>query len=88
MPSGVVLWLVTFFGLPRPLWLYVFGHELTHAIWVMIMGGRVHRFVDTPTAATFSPTARTPGSRSRRIFSHLQLSSPSASTAFADSFWT
>lgn len=41
---GVVLWLVTFFGLPRPLWLYVFGHELTHAIWVLIMGGRVHKF--------------------------------------------
>ena len=41
---GVALWLVTFFGLPRPLWLYVFGHELTHAVWVMIMGGRVHRF--------------------------------------------
>lgn len=41
---GVLLWLVTFFGLPRPLWLYVFGHELTHAIWVLLMGGRVHRF--------------------------------------------
>jgi hypothetical protein len=41
---GIVLWLLTFFGLPRPLWLYVFGHELTHAVWVMIMGGRVHRF--------------------------------------------
>jgi len=41
---GVVLWLVAFFGLPRPLWLYVFGHELTHAVWVLAMGGRVHRF--------------------------------------------
>ena len=41
---GVVLWLVAFFGLPRPQWLYVFGHELTHAIWVMLLGGRVHRF--------------------------------------------
>lgn len=41
---GVVLFLVAFFGLPRPLWLYVFGHELTHAIWVLIMGGRVHKF--------------------------------------------
>jgi hypothetical protein len=41
---GVVLWLVAFFGLPRPRWLYVFGHELTHAIWVMLLGGRVHRF--------------------------------------------
>lgn len=41
---GVLLWLVAFFGLPRPLLIYVFGHELTHALWVMIMGGRVHRF--------------------------------------------
>jgi len=41
---GSLLWLVTFFGLPRPLWIYVFGHELTHAIWVYLMGGRVHRF--------------------------------------------
>jgi hypothetical protein len=41
---GAVLWLVAFFGLPRPRWLYVFGHELTHAISVMLLGGRVHRF--------------------------------------------
>jgi len=41
---GSVLWLVAFFGLPRPLWMYVFGHELTHALWVYLMGGQVHRF--------------------------------------------
>jgi len=41
---GVILWMVAFFGLPRPLWLYVFGHELTHAIWVLLHGGKVHRF--------------------------------------------
>lgn len=41
---GVVLWLVAFWGLPRPLWLYVFGHELTHAIWVLLHGGKVHHF--------------------------------------------
>lgn len=41
---GVVLWMVAFFGLPRPQWLYVFGHELTHAIWVTLLGGKVHRF--------------------------------------------
>ncbi|MEI6279929.1 MAG: hypothetical protein WCQ16_11210 [Verrucomicrobiae bacterium] len=40
---GAVLWLVVFFCLPRPLWIYVFGHELTHALWVYLMGGRVHR---------------------------------------------
>ena len=41
---GVVLWLIAFFGLSRPVVLYVFGHELTHALWVWMMGGRVSRF--------------------------------------------
>lgn len=41
---GALLWIVTFFGLPRPMQVYVFGHELTHAVWVWIMGGRVHQF--------------------------------------------
>lgn len=47
---GVVLWSLWFcgsiwlFGEPRPLRLYVFGHELTHAIWVWIMGGEVKAF--------------------------------------------
>ena len=41
---GVVLWLIAFFGLPRPVLIYVFGHELTHALWVWLMGGRVSRF--------------------------------------------
>jgi hypothetical protein len=41
---GVVLWLIAFFELPRPLLVYVFGHELTHALWVFLMGGRISRF--------------------------------------------
>jgi hypothetical protein len=41
---GVLLWLISFFGLPRPVLIYVFGHELTHALWVWLMGGRVSRF--------------------------------------------
>lgn len=41
---GVVLWIIAFFGLPRPMLVYVFGHELTHALWVLLMGGRVSRF--------------------------------------------
>jgi len=41
---GAILWLIAFFGLPRPLFVYVFGHELTHAVWVLLMGGRVSRF--------------------------------------------
>jgi hypothetical protein len=41
---GAVLWVIAFFGLPRPLILYVFGHELTHALWVWMMGGKVSGF--------------------------------------------
>jgi hypothetical protein len=41
---GAILWLIAFFGLPRPMVIYVFGHELTHALWVVLMGGRVSRF--------------------------------------------
>jgi hypothetical protein len=41
---GAVLWVIAFLGLPRPIVLYVFGHELTHALWVLLMGGRVSRF--------------------------------------------
>ena len=41
---GAILWLIAFFGLPRPMLVYVFGHELTHALWVWLMGGRVTRF--------------------------------------------
>jgi hypothetical protein len=41
---GILLWIITFFGLPRPMLLYVFGHELTHTLWVWLMGGKVSKF--------------------------------------------
>jgi hypothetical protein len=47
---GAALWGLWFvgsfwaFGEPRPLRLYVFGHELTHAIWVWAWQGRVLKF--------------------------------------------
>ncbi len=41
---GAVLWLIAFWGLPRPVLVYVFGHELTHAVWIWLMGGRVSHF--------------------------------------------
>ncbi len=41
---GALLWLIAFLGLPRPIVIYVFGHELTHALWVLLMGGRISRF--------------------------------------------
>jgi hypothetical protein len=41
---GALLWTIAFFGLPKPVLLYVFGHELTHAIWAWMMGARVRKF--------------------------------------------
>jgi len=42
--AGTSVWLVIFFSLPRPMWLYVVGHELTHALWALLFGGRVKAF--------------------------------------------
>ncbi len=41
--GGFVVWLLLYFLLPRPMWTYVLGHELTHAIWGLIMGAKVSR---------------------------------------------
>jgi len=42
--GGVGCWVVIYQLLPKPMWIYVFGHELTHAIWTWAMGGRVKAF--------------------------------------------
>jgi hypothetical protein len=39
--SGVACWLVIYMLLPKPMWVYVFGHELTHALWTWLFAGRV-----------------------------------------------
>ncbi len=41
--AGAVCWGVVYLLLPRPMWVYVAGHELTHAIWVWLFGGEVRR---------------------------------------------
>jgi len=41
LPAGFVLWVLIFFLLPRPSRTYVLGHELTHAMWALMMGGGV-----------------------------------------------
>ena len=41
--AGVLCWVVIFLLLPRPMWLYVVGHELTHALWTWVFGGRVKK---------------------------------------------
>ncbi|MSU35871.1 MAG: hypothetical protein EXS36_12365 [Pedosphaera sp.] len=46
--SGVVAWLLLFVNLPKPMWIYVVGHELTHALGTWAFGGRVRRFKASP----------------------------------------
>ncbi|MEI6075578.1 MAG: M50 family metallopeptidase [Verrucomicrobiota bacterium] len=41
--AGAACWLLIFSLLPKPMWLYVFGHELTHALWTWLFGGRVKK---------------------------------------------
>jgi len=47
MLAGGACWLVIFLLLPKPMWVYVFGHELTHALWTWLFGGRVRKFKAT-----------------------------------------
>jgi hypothetical protein len=49
MLAGAACWLVVFLLLPKPMWLYVLGHELTHAFWAWIFGGRVKKFKASPS---------------------------------------
>ncbi|MBA4148365.1 MAG: M50 family metallopeptidase [Verrucomicrobia bacterium] len=44
MLAGAACWVVIFYLLPKPMWVYVFGHELTHAVWTWLFGGRVKKF--------------------------------------------
>jgi hypothetical protein len=42
--SGAACWVVVYLLLPKPMWVYVFGHELTHALWTWLLGGQVKKF--------------------------------------------
>ncbi|SRR5258708_324310 len=42
--SGAACWVAIYLLLPKPMWAYVFGHELTHALWTWLFGGRVKQF--------------------------------------------
>jgi hypothetical protein len=41
--GGVACWCVIFLLLPKPMWIYVLGHELTHALWTWLFGGKVKK---------------------------------------------
>jgi hypothetical protein len=42
--GGAACWLIIFLLLPKPMRIYIFGHELTHAIWAWMFGGKVKKF--------------------------------------------
>jgi len=42
--AGAACWVVIYLLLPKPMRVYVFGHELTHVLWTWLHGGRVKRF--------------------------------------------
>ena len=42
--AGAGCWLSIYLLLPKPMWVYVFGHELTHAVWTWLLGGKVKAF--------------------------------------------
>ncbi len=41
LASGAACWLLIYALLPKPMWVYVFGHEFTHALWTWLFGGQV-----------------------------------------------
>ncbi len=45
--AGAACWFVVYLMLPRPMWIYVLGHELTHVLWTWLFGGRVKKFKAT-----------------------------------------
>jgi len=42
--GGMGSWLAVYLLLPKPMLIYIFGHELTHALWAWLFGGKVSKF--------------------------------------------
>ena len=47
--SGAGCWLTIYLLLPKPMGVYVFGHELTHVLWTWLLGGKVKKFKASST---------------------------------------
>jgi hypothetical protein len=44
LAAGGLTWLVVFLFMPKTMWLYVLGHEFTHAVAAMLAGGKISSF--------------------------------------------
>lgn len=38
--AGFLIWMLCWMLLPQPIRVYILGHELTHALWAILFGGR------------------------------------------------
>lgn len=45
--GGALSWVGIYLLLPKPMRIYVFGHELTHVLWTWAFGGKVKKFKAT-----------------------------------------
>ena len=45
--GGAACWVVIYLLLPKPMWVYVLGHEFTHVLWTWLFGGKVKKFKAT-----------------------------------------
>jgi len=41
--AGAACWIVIYALLPKPMWVYVLGHELTHAVWAWLFGAEIRK---------------------------------------------
>jgi hypothetical protein len=39
--GGAACWMVIYLMLPKPMWVYVLGHEFTHVLWTWLFQGKV-----------------------------------------------
>lgn len=42
--AGAACWVTIFLLFPKPMWVYVVGHEFTHVLWAWLFGGSVKKF--------------------------------------------
>ena len=52
--GGYFIWLGVYLGIVRPMHAYVWAHELTHALWGLLFGARIHSIRAKPTGGAVS----------------------------------
>lgn len=53
---GYLVWVLCWFFLPQPVRVYILGHELTHALWAILFGGKAKNLSVTPSGGSVKVT--------------------------------